>query len=160
MSKTSPISLYVSEADRNRIEREAEAADMSISGYVMSHVRDEWDREDTDAARARMDPEDKLERIVADAKTELTELVETVEQQQAAQRDMLAIMGKYPIANWELLKYTDDPPESVRTDAIKTAERRLRKPHAETDLQNEDEVYGEDETENGSIADRHFGSEE
>ena len=128
MSNTNPISLYVSEAERNRLEREAEDADMSLSGYIMSHVRAEWDREDTEAAAARMNPEEKIELLVADAKDELRSIAEWIEEQQAAQRDMLAIMGKYPIANWEAMKYTDDLPESVRSDAIATAERRLRKP--------------------------------
>ena len=128
MSNTNPISLYVSEAERNRLEREAEAADKSLSSYIMGHVRDEWDREDTEAAAARMDPEEKIELLVADAKDELTSIAEGIEEQQAAQRDMLAIAGKYPIANWEVMKYIDDPPESVRSDAIETAERRLRKP--------------------------------
>ena len=71
MSNTNPISLYVSEAERNRLEREAEDADMSLSGYIMSHVRAEWDREDTEAAAARMNPEEKIELLVADAKTSL-----------------------------------------------------------------------------------------
>ena len=128
MSNTSPVSLYVSEAERNRLEREAEAADESLSSYVMGHVRDEWDREDTEAAAARMDAEEKIELLVADAKDELTSIAESIEEQNAAQRDMLAIAGKYPIANWEVMKYIDDPPESVRTDALETAERRLRKP--------------------------------
>ena len=128
MSNASPISLYVSEAERNRLEREAEAADESLSSYVMGHVRDEWDREDTEAAAARMDAEEKIELLVADAKDELASIAESIEEQNAAQRDMLAIAGKYPIANWEAMKYIDDPPESVRTDALETAERRLRKP--------------------------------
>jgi len=128
MSNTSPVSLYVSEAERNRLEREAEAADKSLSSYVMGHVRDEWDREDTEAAAARMDAEEKIEMLVADAKDELTSIAESIEEQNAAQRDMLAIAGKYPIANWEAMKYIDDPPESVRADALETAERRLRKP--------------------------------
>jgi len=128
MSNASPISLYVSEAERNRLEREAEAADESLSSYVMGHVRDEWDREDTEAAAARMDAEEKIEMLVADAKDELTSIAESIEEQNAAQRDMLAIAGKYPIANWEAMKYIDDPPESVRADALETAERRLQKP--------------------------------
>jgi hypothetical protein len=123
--------MYVSDSDLSRLEREAEDADMSLSGYCMSLIERQWKREDAEAAADQMDAEEKVEQIVADARDELVGIARSVDQRNQDVADMTARAGSYSIANFELLKDEFDPAESRKAETLLTGSRRLREPLAE-----------------------------
>jgi hypothetical protein len=137
MSRTNRVDVYVSDSDLSRLEREADEADMSLSGYCMSLIERQWEAEDVEAAADRMDAEEKVEQIVADARDELTSIARDVEQRNEDVADMTARAGSYSIANFELLKDEFDPAESRKAETLLTGSRRLREPldeHPDRDL--------------------------
>jgi len=137
MSRTNRVDVYVSDSDLSRLEREADEADMSLSGYCMSLIERQWEAEDVEAAADRMDAEEKVEAIVADARDELTSIARDIEQRNDDVADMTARAGSYSIANFELLKDEFDPAESRKAETLLTGSRRLREPldeHPDRDL--------------------------
>ncbi len=158
MSRTNRISVYVSDSDQSRLEREADDAGMSLSGYVMHLVERQWQAQDTEATADQLDVEEKVERIVADARDELLGIARSVEQRNDDVADMTARAGAYSIANFELHKDEFDPPEARKAEALLTGSRRLRDPideHPDRDLDT-DEASDDatEQTEEGSIFDR------
>ena len=152
--------MYVSDSDLSRLEREADEADMSLSGYCMSLIERQWEAEDVEAAADRMDAEEKVEQIVADARDELTSIVRDVEQRNEDVADMTARAGSYSIANFELLKDEFDPAESRKAETLLTGSRRLRDPledHPDRDL---DVDPDEADDENGKSEDEGKESDE
>ena len=127
MSRTNHLGVYVSDAERNRIEREAEQADLSISGYIMSLVEAHWDSDDTADAADRMNAEEKIERLVDKATQELEASARHTEQRVDELADMMARSGSYSVANFELLKYQHSPPEGTKTDALRVGSRPCRR---------------------------------
>ena len=156
MSRTNRVDVYVSDSDLSRLEREADEADMSLSGYCMSLIERQWEAEDVEAAADRMDAEEKVEQIVADARDELTSIARDVEQRNEDVADMTARAGSYSIANFELLKDAHDPAEARKAETLLTGSRRLREPledHPDRDLDvDPDEADGSSDDSEGSDA--------
>ena len=139
MSRTNKFTVYVSDADQARIEREADEAGMSVSGYVMSAVQERWTDEDTEEAAKEAQLEERVERMASKATDEIEALIEQQQQRTEQMADMAARSAVYSIANFELLKLTQKPPEAARTKSLQIGSRRLRDPFdpdadANTDL--------------------------
>ena len=156
MSRTNRVDVYVSDSDLSRLEREADEAGMSLSGYCMSLIERQWEAEDVEAAADRMDAEEKVEQIVADARDELTSIARDVEQRNEDVADMTARAGSYSIANFELLKDAHDPAEARKAETLLAGSRRLREPleeHPDRDLDvDPDEADGSSDDSEGSDA--------
>jgi len=118
MRNRKTVSLYVEEADKSRIEREAEQAGLSQSEYIKSILRQHWNQQDTDEAADKMDAEEKIERVANQALREIEDATRHTEQRVDALADMVARSGSYSIANFELLKHQHAPPEGTTTDAL------------------------------------------
>ena len=140
MSRTSPISIYASATDRQRLRDEADDRDMSLSGYIMWIVEQHWQERDVEAEADRANVEERVEQMVSAARDDLTKIAENVEQRNDALADMVARSGTYSVATWELLKR--DVPDGTRQDALAAGSRRLR----------DDDVLDPDVDENGSDA--------
>ena len=152
MTRDNHIGVYVSDADRSRLEREADQADMSISGYVMSIVQKKWNTEDAEETAKEARVEERVERVASKATDDIEAMVEQQQQRTEQMADMAARSAVYSIANFELLKLTQKPPEAARTKSLQIGSRRLRDPFdpeadANADLAIEPSV---DDGENGS----------
>lgn len=131
MSRTNQIGVYVSDADQSRLEREADEAEMTVSSYIMSIVRNQWTSEDTEEAAKEARVEERVERMTSEATDEMAAMIEQQQQrteQMADMADMAARSAVYSIANFELLKLTQKPPEAARTKSLQIGSRRLRDP--------------------------------
>ena len=128
MSRTNHLGIYVSDAEQTRLEREAEQADLSLSGYIVSIIEAHWDDTDTGEAADRMDAEEKIERAANEALQEIEDTACHTEQRVDDLADMVARSGSYSVANFELLKHQHGPPEGTKTDALRVGSRRLRAP--------------------------------
>ena len=137
MTRSNKVTVYVNDEELSRLDREAGEANMSRSGYVLSAIQRQWLDEDADEAADRMNAEEKVEQIVADARDELVGIARSVEDRNEAVADMTARAGSYSIANFELLKDEFDPAESRKAETLLTGSRRLREPldeHPDRDL--------------------------
>ena len=128
MSRDNRVSFYVSDADKNRIEREANQASESVSTYLMGVLEQHWADADADEAADRMDAEEKIERVANKALEQIEDATHHTEQRVDDIADMVARSGSYSVANFELLKYQHGPPEGTKTDALRVGSRRLRAP--------------------------------
>ena len=128
MTRDNRMSLYASDADKNRIEREADAAGVTVSTYLMSVLEQHWADADADEAADRMDAEEKIERAANQALQEIEDTARHTEQRVDDLADMVARSGSYSVANFELLKHQHGPPEGTKTDALRVGSRRLRAP--------------------------------
>ena len=128
MSHKTSINVYVTDEERTRIEREADRADMSLSRYILSGLEDKWTREDTEATAERVEIEERVERIASNATDEMAAMIEQQQQRTEQMVDMAARSAVYSIANFELLKLTQKPPEAARTKSLQIGSRRLRDP--------------------------------
>ena len=128
MSHKTSINVYVTDEERTRIEREADRADMSLSRYILSGLEDKWTREDTEATAERVEVEERVERIASNATDEMAAMIEQQQQRTEQMVDMAARSAVYSIANFELLKLTQKPPEAARTKSLQIGSRRLRDP--------------------------------
>ena len=126
MSRTNPISIYASAADRQRLETEADDRDMSLSGYIMWIVEQHWQSEDVEFEANRANVEERVEAMVSAARDDLTEIAENAEQRNDAIADAVMKGGTYSAANWELLKRGVSDAE--RQEYLSTGSRRLREP--------------------------------
>ena len=174
MTRDNKLTVYVTDEERTRIERGADEHGISVSRYFLDAVEERWNREDTETATARMDAEEKLERIVEQARQELEATARHTEQRVDDLADMMARSGSYSVANFELLKYQHGPPEGTKTDALRVGSRRLRAPLSDhpdlldgdgeddgdslavEDAENSSADDDEDDDENLSVADRIF----
>lgn len=159
MGRTEKLTVYVSESDRNRIEREADSQGVSVSSYFMQAVERQWERDDVEAAADQLAVEEKVEQIVADARDELVGIARAVERRNDDVADMTARAGSYSIANFELLKDEFDPAESRKAESLLVGSRRLRKPideHPDRDLGDGDGDEGEDNDKELTIAEEFF----
>jgi hypothetical protein len=141
--------VYVNDEELSRLDREAGEANMSRSGYVLGAIQRQWLAEDADEAADRMNAEEKVEQIVADARDELVGIARSVDQRNEDVADMTARAGSYSIANFELLKDAYEPAESRKAETLLTGSRRLRSPldeHPDRDLDADeaDEDEGDD----------------
>lgn len=137
MTRSNKVTVYVNDAELSRLEREANDRNMSRSGYVLGAIQRQWRDEDADEAADRMNAEEKVEQIVADARDELVGIARSVDQRNEDVADMTARAGSYSIANFELLKDEFDPAESRKAETLLTGSRRLREPleeHPDRDL--------------------------
>lgn len=153
MGRTNKLTVYVSDSDQSRIEREAEERGLSVSSYFMDAVERQWEREDIEAAADQLAVEEKVEQIVADARDELLGIARSVERRNDDVADMTARAGTYSIANFELLKDEFEPAESRKAESLLIGSRRLRQPideHPDRDLDTE-----EDEEENAEYLDEY-----
>ena len=128
MTRDQRITVYVSEQERSRIEREAEAEHMALSNYVMSAVEDKWNRQDTQETAERIEIEERVERITSQATDDMAAMLEQMQQRNDQLVDMVARSAVYSIGNFEALKYSQKLPEEVKTNALKIGSRRLREP--------------------------------
>jgi uncharacterized membrane protein len=128
MSRTNQIGVYVSDADQSRLEREADKAEMTVSSYIMSIVRNQWTSEDTEEAAKEARVEERVERMTSEATDEMAAMIEQQQQRTEQMADMAARSAVYSIANFELLKLTQKPPEAARTKSLQIGSRRLRDP--------------------------------
>ena len=137
MTRPNKVTFYVSDEELSRLDREADDRNMSRSGYVLSAIQRQWKAEDADEAADRMNAEEKVEQIVADARDELVGIARSVEDRNEDVADMTARAGSYSIANFELLKDEFDPAEARKAETLLTGSRRLREPlteHPDRDL--------------------------
>ena len=137
MTRPNKVTFYVNDEELSRLDREAGEANMSRSSYVLSAIQRQWKAEDADEAADRMNAEEKVEQIVADARDELVGIARDVEQRNENVADMTARAGSYSIANFELLKDAHDPAEARKAETLLTGSRRLRSPleeHPDRDL--------------------------
>jgi uncharacterized membrane protein len=128
MSRTNQIGVYVSDADQSRLEREADEAEMTVSSYIMSIVRNQWTSEDTEEAAKEARVEERVERMTSEATDEMAAMIEQQQQRTEQMADMAARSAVYSITNFELLKLTPKPPEAARTKSLQIGSRRLRDP--------------------------------
>ena len=141
MTRSNKVTVYVNDAELSRLEREATDRNMSQSGYVLGAIQRQWRDDDADEAADRMNAEEKVEQIVADAREELMGIARSVDQRNEDVADMTARAGSYSIANFELLKDEFDPVESRKAETLLTGSRRLREPladHPDRDLDVDD----------------------
>jgi hypothetical protein len=154
MTRPNKVTFYVNDEELSRLDREADDRNMSRSGYVLSAIQRQWKAEDADEAADRMNAEEKVEQIVADARDELVGIARDVEQRNEDVADMTARAGSYSIANFELLKDEFDPAEVRKAETLLTGSRRLREPldeHPDRDL-DVDEIDENGETDGSSDA--------
>lgn len=128
MSRTNQIGVYVSNSDKSRLEREAEQADMTVSRYIMSFVQKEWNTEDAEEVAKQANVEERVERMTSNAADRIEEAIEQHQRRTEQMTDMAARSAVYSIANFELLKLTQKPPEAARTKSLQIGSRRLRDP--------------------------------
>jgi hypothetical protein len=128
VTRSNKVTVYVNDAELSRLDREADDRNMSRSGYVLSAVQRQWRDDDADEAADRLDAEEKVEQIVADARDELTSIARDVEQRNEDVADMTARAGSYSIASFELLKVAHDLAEARKAETLLTGSRRLREP--------------------------------
>ena len=102
MTRSNKVTVYVNDAELSRLDREAGEANMSRSGYVLGAIQRQWLAEDADEAADRMNAEEKVEQIIADARDELVGIARSVEDRNEDVADMTARAGSYSIANFEL----------------------------------------------------------
>ena len=131
MTRPNKVTFYVNDEELSRLDREAGEADMSRSAHILATIQRQWLDEDADEAADRMNAEEKVEQIVADARDELVGIVRDVERRNEDVADMTARAGSYSIANFELLKDEFDPAESRKAETLLMGSRRLREPLAE-----------------------------
>jgi len=137
MTRSNKVTVYVNDEELSRLDREAGERDMSRSAHILATIQRQWLAEDADEAADRMNAEEKVEQIVADARDELVGIARDVEQRNEDVADMTARAGSYSIANFELLKDEFDPAESRKAETLLTGSRRLRSPleeHPDRDL--------------------------
>lgn len=128
MTRANKLTVYASDQKTTRIEREADDAGMSVSAYILSALEDKWTREDTEATIERTDVEERVERAASQATDEMAAMIEQQQQRTEQMADMAARSAVYSIANFELLKLTQKPPEAARTKSLQIGSRRLRDP--------------------------------
>lgn len=128
MTDLNTISVYANNEKRNRIEREADEADMSMSRYILSVLEEKWTNEDVGEVAQEARVEERVERLTSHAADEIEALVEQQQQRTEQMADMAARSAVYSIANFELLKLTQKPPEAARTKSLQIGARRLRDP--------------------------------
>jgi uncharacterized membrane protein len=128
MSRDQRITVYVSEQERSRIEREADAQHTGLSNYIMSAVEEKWNREDTEETAERTEVEERVERIAAQATDNIEAMIEQQQKRTEQMADMVARSAVYSIANFESLKYSQKLPEAVKTNSLKIGARRLGDP--------------------------------
>jgi hypothetical protein len=146
MSNTNRVDMYVSDSMLNRIENEAEDANKSRSKYLRDILQGHWDDQDLQRLNDDLQLEEKVERIAADARDELTRIAESVEQRNNDVADMTARAGVYSIANYEMLKTIHTPSEKRKKKSLLIGSRRLREPlddHADFLNRNEKNGQGE-----------------
>jgi hypothetical protein len=152
MTRSNKVTVYVNDAELSRLEREANDRNMSRSGYVLGAIQRQWRDDDADEAADRMNAEEKVEQIVADAREELVGIARSVDQRNEDVADMTARAGSYSIANFELLKDEFDPAESRKAETLLTGSRRLREPledHPDRDLDVDEEEESDELDEYG-----------
>ena len=97
MSRDNRVSFYVSDTDKNRIEREANEADASVSTYLMRVLEQHWADADADEAADRMDAEEKIERVANKALEQIEDATHHTEQRVDDIADMVARSGSYSV---------------------------------------------------------------
>jgi len=128
MTRDNKVSVYVTDKEKRRIQREANEADMSVSAYILASLEDRWTNEDIAVTAERTKVEERVERITTQATDEMEAMLEQMEQRNDQMADMVARSAVYSIGNFEALKYSQKLPEEVKTNALKIGSRRLREP--------------------------------
>ena len=128
MSRDKQVTFYVSQRKKDRLKREADEADVTVSTLLDSILDQHWADADTDEASERMDTEEKIERVANQAFQEIEATARHTEQRVDDLAEIVARSGSYSVANFELLKYQHGPPEGTKTDALRVGSRRLRAP--------------------------------
>lgn len=117
MTRDRKITFYVTEETGEKLDREADAADETLSGYVNDVVQDHLRRKATDELEDHVHAEDRIRALTAEASDEVRQATREI-------ADMNAKMGAYAVATFELLK--DDHKDARRREALSTGARRLR----------------------------------
>lgn len=117
MARDEQLAFYVSEAMKNEVDRQADAADLTRSEFLFQTVADALERDAADEFAQEIDAEARIRELIEIATDEMTQATEEI-------RDMNAKAGAYAAANFELLKA--DHKDAVRRDALSTGSRRLR----------------------------------
>jgi len=131
MSRDKQVTFYVSQRKKDRLQREADEADVTVSTLLDSILDQHWADADTDEASERMDAEEKIERVANQALQEIEATARHTEQRVDDLAEIVARSGSYSVANFELLKYQHGPPEGTKTDALRVGSRRLRAPFSD-----------------------------
>lgn len=147
MTRNEPLTIYVSESEKNHLKSEANEEGETLSSYVYKLAQAERKRRGVEKAATDPSAEERIEALIAEAKEELTEIAEDT-------KDLNARAGAYSVANFELLK--QNYPDARRKEVLRTGSRRLRYPLEEhADLQ---ATSDEDENKNDQDEDREDNS--
>ena len=136
---------------------------MSMSRYILSILEANWTTGDTDEIAQETRVEERVERMTSNAADRIEEAVERQEQRTEQMADMAARSAVYSIANFELLKLTQKPPEAARTKSLQIGSRRLRDPfdpdadaNAGLAIETDDSAEQDDREEATGLADDFF----
>ncbi|WP_122088925.1 hypothetical protein [Halalkalicoccus subterraneus] len=142
MTRDTVISVYVSESEKNHLKSEASEEGETLSSYVYKLAQAERKRRGVEKAATDLSAEERIEALIAEAKEDLTEIVEDT-------KDLNARAGAYSIANFELLK--QNHPDPRRQEVLATGARRLRYPLEDHDVTDDsDTTDGSDTDESDS----------
>lgn len=128
MTRNQPLTIYVSEPEKNHLKSEADEAGETLSSYVYKLAQAERSRRGVEQAATELSAEERIEALIADATDTLEEIAEDT-------KDLNARAGAYSIANFELLK--QNYPDARRKEVLETGARRLRSP-----LEDHDAIMG------------------
>lgn len=131
MNRTEQVAFYVSKAEKQRLQEEADEADITLSKHLARIIETHRRDVDGDEAADRMDAEEKIERVANNALQQMETVLDQMQQRNDDLADMVTRSGAYSVANFELLKYQHGPPEATKTDALRVGSRRLRAPMTE-----------------------------
>ncbi|MFC4990596.1 hypothetical protein [Saliphagus infecundisoli] len=143
MSRTEPITLYVTEQRKQEIEDRAEREDTTVSSYLNHLIERQLRVEAEDELSAESRATEELQRVIDEGTRQLRDATEDL-------RELNAKTGVYTIANFELLKQNQKQP--AIKDALSTGSLRLREDldlDTEVDPEAESEPPSDDDDSNG-----------
>ena len=83
MSRRSPVAIYYSEAEKEEIEREAERAGQTVSGYCRELIDTQRGEDAKEEVADRHNAEERIEALLDDGLSEFTEEVEQLREDHA-----------------------------------------------------------------------------
>lgn len=131
--RTEPITFYLTEDEKQALQREADDADRTLSTHVAKLVRKQRKREAEEEIAENLGPEKRIEELTAEATEQIEESVGHVEAVASDLRDIQARSAVYPIINFRMLQRQYGAPEAWINDEFSRASDKLTQPIGEHD---------------------------
>lgn len=151
--RTEPITFYLSEDEKQAIQREADDADRTLSSHVAKLVRKQRKRDAEEEISENLGPEQRIEELTAQATEQIEESVGHVESVASDLRDIQARSAVYPIINFRMLQRQYGAPEAWINDEFSRASDKLTQPIGEHDptegIATDDDLAGDEGTDDG-----------